>query len=262
MCIFRVWLQPVHLSSEKMWFLLIVYALPLFALGLQQDGVRILPCCVHVYSLFQLDDDVMVMSNGKTVTNTNKLIGYILAEYIHGDDAEPTRSDCVDRYACHALQKFQTFLLKTSSVEQDPPLRRRSPPRQIRLPPPASKHARKRSKWRKYIFPVSTLAPLYERCAACTTPLPARRRPRICGGRLTPEFIASCSGNAKYPGMCALAWQYEKVHLLTYSPLALILLLTILVWLGLCTSTTSLRGRIEVRPINGSNDPTGCLPVR
>jgi hypothetical protein len=75
-------------------------------------------------SLFQLDDDVMVMSNGKTVTNANKLIGYILAEYIDGNDAEPTRSDCVDRYAFHALEKHQTFLLKTNpEVQQAPPIK-------------------------------------------------------------------------------------------------------------------------------------------
>ena len=74
---------------------------------------------VHVHAdggLYQLDDDVLLMSNGTTVTKANKLIGYILAEYIDGDNAEPTRSDCVDRYAFHALEKHQTFLQKTYPV--------------------------------------------------------------------------------------------------------------------------------------------------
>ena len=71
---------------------------------------------IHVHhddSLFCLDDDVVQLSNGKTMTKANKLIGYILAEYIDGDDAEPTRLDCVDRYAFHALEKHQAYMLKT-----------------------------------------------------------------------------------------------------------------------------------------------------
>ena len=70
---------------------------------------------IHVHhddSLFCLDDDVVQLSNGKTMTKANKLIGYILAEYIDGDDAEPTRSDCVYRYAFHALQKHHAYMLK------------------------------------------------------------------------------------------------------------------------------------------------------
>jgi hypothetical protein len=67
-------------------------------------------------SLYQLDDDVVQLTGGKVVTKANKLIGYILAEYIDGDDADPTRSDCVDRYAFHAVEKHQNLLLKTSPV--------------------------------------------------------------------------------------------------------------------------------------------------
>jgi hypothetical protein len=46
------------------------------------------------------------------VTKADKLIGYILAEYIDGDDAEPTRFDCVDRYAFNAKEKHHAYLLK------------------------------------------------------------------------------------------------------------------------------------------------------
>jgi hypothetical protein len=87
-------------------------------------------------SLFQLDDNVMVMSNGKTVTNANKLIGYILAKYIDGNDAKPTRSDCIDRYAFHALEKHQTFLLKTYPQVQQAPPKKPTPKAQSAAPKP------------------------------------------------------------------------------------------------------------------------------
>ena len=78
---------------------------------------------IHVHhddSLFCLDDDVVQLSNGKTMTKANTLIGYILAEYIDGDDAEPTRSDCVDRYAFHALEKHHAYMLKTRLARPAP----------------------------------------------------------------------------------------------------------------------------------------------
>ena len=71
---------------------------------------------VHLHpdgSLYRLDDDVIQLSNGTTMTKADKLIGYILAEYINGDDAEPTRSDCVDRYAFRALAKHDAYMDKT-----------------------------------------------------------------------------------------------------------------------------------------------------
>jgi hypothetical protein len=78
---------------------------------------------IHVHpdgSLYRLDDDVVRLSNGKTMTKANKLIGYILAEYIDGDEAEPTRSQCVDRYAFHALEKHNAALLKLSLARTTP----------------------------------------------------------------------------------------------------------------------------------------------
>ncbi len=51
------------------------------------------------------------------MTKADKLIGYILAEYIDGDDAEPTRSDCVDRYAFHALEKHYAYMTKTRQTQ-------------------------------------------------------------------------------------------------------------------------------------------------
>ncbi len=77
---------------------------------------------VHLHpdgTLYRLDDGVICLSNGKTMTKADKLIGYILAEYIDGDDSEPTRLDCVDRYAFHALEKHQAFEAR-SSAPTDP----------------------------------------------------------------------------------------------------------------------------------------------
>jgi hypothetical protein len=54
------------------------------------------------------------------MTMANKLIGNILAEYIDGDDNEPTRSDCVDRYVFRALEKHNAGLLKLSLARPSP----------------------------------------------------------------------------------------------------------------------------------------------
>jgi hypothetical protein len=69
-------------------------------------------------TLYQLDEDVVQVSDAKRITKANKLVGYILAEYIDGDDTEPTRSDCVDRYAFLALEKHNTFTLKCSALKE------------------------------------------------------------------------------------------------------------------------------------------------
>ncbi len=69
-------------------------------------------------SLYQLDEDVVQVSDAKRITKANKLVGYILAEYVDGDDAKPTRSDCVDRYAFQALEKHNTFILKSSALKE------------------------------------------------------------------------------------------------------------------------------------------------
>ena len=51
------------------------------------------------------------------MTKADKLIGYILAEYIDGDDNEPTLSDCVDRYVFRALEKHNAGLQKLSLAQ-------------------------------------------------------------------------------------------------------------------------------------------------
>ena len=75
---------------------------------------------VHLHTdgtIYRLDEDVIQLSNGTTMAKADKLIGYILAEYIDGDDAEPTRSDCVDRYAFYALEKHHAYMIKSRQTQ-------------------------------------------------------------------------------------------------------------------------------------------------
>ncbi len=59
------------------------------------------------------EEDVVRCSNGQLMTKAKAYLGYILVEYIDGDEAEPTRSDCVDRYIMNSLQKHEAFVAKT-----------------------------------------------------------------------------------------------------------------------------------------------------
>ena len=74
---------------------------------------------IHVASdstIYMREEDVVRCSNEKLMTRAKANLGYILAEYVDGDDAEPTRSDCVDRYIMNALQKHAAFVHKSSSA--------------------------------------------------------------------------------------------------------------------------------------------------
>jgi hypothetical protein len=74
---------------------------------------------IHLASdstIYMREEDVVRCSNGKLMTRAKAFLGYILAEYVDGDDAEPTRSDCVDRYIMNALQKHAAFVQKSSSA--------------------------------------------------------------------------------------------------------------------------------------------------
>ena len=60
------------------------------------------------------NEDTIVGPKGARLTKSKVLIGYILAQYIDGDDEEPTRSDCVDMYIENALEKLKAYLFKIS----------------------------------------------------------------------------------------------------------------------------------------------------
>jgi hypothetical protein len=66
------------------------------------EPVHVLPdgsTYVHAY-------DVIVMSTGQRLTKISALLGYVLAEYVDRDDAEATRSDCVDKFVIDAMQNM------------------------------------------------------------------------------------------------------------------------------------------------------------
>ncbi len=61
------------------------------------------------------NEDTIVGPKGARLTKSKFLIGYILAQYIDGDEEEPTRSDCVDLYIENALEKLKAYLYKLSN---------------------------------------------------------------------------------------------------------------------------------------------------
>jgi hypothetical protein len=62
------------------------------------------------------DEDVVIGSKGIRVTKSKVLLGYILAQYIDGDEEEPTRSDCVDIYIENALDKLKAYVFKLQQL--------------------------------------------------------------------------------------------------------------------------------------------------
>ena len=48
----------------------------------------------------------------KTNRQSQTLLGYVLAEYVDGDDEEPTRTDCVDKYVMDAMLKQLAYSSK------------------------------------------------------------------------------------------------------------------------------------------------------
>jgi hypothetical protein len=50
------------------------------------------------------DVDVVVGPKGIRLTKSKVLLGYIVAQYIDGDEEEPTRTDCVDLYVENAME--------------------------------------------------------------------------------------------------------------------------------------------------------------
>ena len=74
---------------------------------------------VHVSkddSFFVHDDDAIIMTCGKRLVKARSLLGYILAEYVDGDDADPTRTDCVDKYLMDALAKHHAYTAKSKAT--------------------------------------------------------------------------------------------------------------------------------------------------
>ncbi len=70
-------------------------------------------CFVH-------DDDVVNMASGQRLTKTSSLLGYVLAEYVDGDETEPTRTDCVDKYVMDAMHKHLAYTSKANRSQRPP----------------------------------------------------------------------------------------------------------------------------------------------
>jgi hypothetical protein len=56
--------------------------------------------------------------NGVRLTKSKVLLGYILAQYIDGDDEEPSRTECVDLYIENAIEKLKTYVHKLANSRQ------------------------------------------------------------------------------------------------------------------------------------------------
>ena len=54
------------------------------------------------------------------LTKSSKLLGYILAQYVDGDEEDPTRTECVDVYIENAVPKHRAFLHRQD--KDSPPL--------------------------------------------------------------------------------------------------------------------------------------------
>ncbi len=54
------------------------------------------------------------------LTKSGKLLGYILAQYIDGDEEDPTRTECVDLYIEDAVPKQRAYLHRQH--KDSPPL--------------------------------------------------------------------------------------------------------------------------------------------
>ncbi len=64
------------------------------------------------------DEDSIVGPNGVRLTKSKVLLGYILAQYIDGDEEEQTRSECVDLYIENAIEKPQVYLFKLQQLQR------------------------------------------------------------------------------------------------------------------------------------------------
>ena len=92
-------LEPIHLSSDGSYF-------------------------VH-------DKDSVVGPNGTRITRSKCLKGYILAQYINGDEEDPERTVCVDEYMSNALKRNASYeancAAKQALKSQAPPTRSATP---------------------------------------------------------------------------------------------------------------------------------------
>ncbi len=82
-------------------------------------------------SYFVHDNDVVIGPSGTRITKAKSYRGYIVAQYIHGDDEDPERTVCVDEYIANALMKHASYQVnqaaKQAAKSQAPPKRSVTP---------------------------------------------------------------------------------------------------------------------------------------
>ena len=66
-------------------------------------------------SCFVHDDDSVIGPNGNKITKAKSYLGFIVAQYIDGDDKDPERTQCVDEYMSDALEKFSRLETKRAN---------------------------------------------------------------------------------------------------------------------------------------------------
>ncbi len=77
------------------------------------------------------DDDAVIGPSGTRITKAKSYRGYIVAQYIHGDDEDPERTVCVDEYIANALMKHASYqanqAAKQAAKSLAPPKRSATP---------------------------------------------------------------------------------------------------------------------------------------
>jgi hypothetical protein len=68
-------------------------------------------------SYYVHDDDCVVGPIGTRVTKAKCYLGFILAQYINGDEEEPERTVCVDEYMANAIERNATYEAKCASKQ-------------------------------------------------------------------------------------------------------------------------------------------------
>ena len=62
--------------------------------------------------IYVADDNIVIGTQGIRLTKAKALLGYVLAQYIDGDNAEPTTSELVDILMLDALAKHRLYSSK------------------------------------------------------------------------------------------------------------------------------------------------------
>jgi hypothetical protein len=66
----------------------------------------------HLGDIYVADEDVVIGTQGIRLTRAKALLGYVLAQYIDGDNSEPTTSELVHILMLDALAKYRLYCSK------------------------------------------------------------------------------------------------------------------------------------------------------